>query len=216
MEKMIIENINFYKEEVAKINENAKIVAVSKTIDPVFVNLATSQGLSIIGENRVQELLSKIDEYTCKNVHFIGHLQSNKVKYIIDKVSLFQSVDSVKLASVINSHAQNLGVTKDILIQINVSNEDSKSGISIQNVDEVVSEIRTFSHINIRGFMTIPKNSVDLELERDFAKMNEVFQTYNDFDILSMGMSRDFRLALKHGSTMVRIGSGIFKGPHPL
>lgn len=211
MEKMIIENVKFYQEEVAKINEKAEIVAVSKTIDADLVNISTDCGLNIIGENRVQELLAKIDDYTCKNVHFIGHLQSNKVKSIIDKVDLIQSVDSVKLASIINNFAENSGVKKDILVQINVSNEDSKSGISIENVDDIINEIQTFTAINIRGFMTIPKISNDFELETSFDKMNKVFNRYENFDILSMGMSRDFKLALKHGSTMVRIGSGIFK-----
>ncbi|MFI3226247.1 MAG: YggS family pyridoxal phosphate-dependent enzyme [Clostridia bacterium] len=216
MENMIIDNVKFYTEEVAKINKNAEIIAVSKTIDPFFVNIATRNGLKTIGENRVQELLTKINDYDCKNVHFIGHLQTNKVKSIIDKVSLIQSVDSVKLASIIDGYAKNINIKKDILVQINVSNEDSKSGINVENVDEIIQEIQTFENLNIRGFMTIPKNTNDYELEVDFDKMHQIFNRFTDFDILSMGMSRDFRLALKHGSTMVRIGSGIFKGPHPL
>lgn len=210
MEKRIIDNVKFYKEEVAKINEKAKIIAVSKTIDAKFVNIATECGIYVIGENRVQEMLSKIDDYTCKDVHFIGHLQTNKVSSIIDKVSIIQSVDSLKLATAINTNAQKIGIKKDILIQINISKEESKRGILVEEVEQMVEKIRDFENINIRGFMTIPKNGSDYELETDFDKMNHVFSQYKEFDILSMGMSNDFKLALKHGSTMVRVGRGIF------
>lgn len=211
MKKIIKENVKYYLEEVYKINENAEIIAVSKTISPEFVNIATSCGLNIIGENRVQEFLSKYDEYDCKNVHFIGHLQTNKVKSIIDKVNLIQSVDSIKLAELIDDFAKKLDIKKDILIQINISNEENKSGINPDNIEEFIQKIQTFSNVNLRGFMTIPKNTNNYELETYFDKMNEIFNSYPNFDILSMGMTNDFKLALKHGSTMVRIGSGIFK-----
>ena len=215
MKNMIIDNVRYYKEEVLKINEKAKILAVSKTIEPYFVNIAMNEGLHIVGENRVQELLSKWQEYQNADIHFIGHLQTNKVKNIIDKVSMIQSVDSLKLAETISRYSLDIGQKKDILIQINVSKEDSKSGIDIEKTNEYVSEISQLSGVNIRGFMTIPKNANDYELEVCFDKMNQVFSKYEDFDILSMGMSRDFKLALKHGSTMVRVGSGIFKKNHP-
>lgn len=211
MSKILCDKVKFYKEEVAKINESAKIVVVSKNTKPEFVNIATDCGLDIIGENRVQEFLSKEKDYSCKNIHFIGHLQSNKVKSIIDKVDLIQSVDSVKIAKTINDCSEKRCKKKDILIQINVSFEDSKSGIFTDDVYDVVKEIQTLDYINIRGFMTIPKKCEQYELETYFDKMNEIFTSYKDFDILSMGMTQDFKLALKHGSTMVRIGSGLFK-----
>lgn len=211
MEKIIKENAKYYLEEVKKINKNAQIIAVSKTISPEIVNIATNCGINAIGENRVQEFLTKFDDYECKNVHFIGHLQTNKVKNIIDKVSLIQSVDSLKLAECINDFSKKLDITKEILIQINISNEENKSGINPHDADEFIQKIQTFSNIKARGFMTIPKNTDDYELETYFDKMYEIYSSYPQFDILSMGMTNDFKLALKHGSTMVRIGSGLFK-----
>ncbi len=211
MENKVSENVKFYKEKVSNINKNAKIVAVTKYTSVDFVNIASKMGIDTLGENRVQEFLSKYDDYECKNIHFIGHLQTNKVKYIIDKVSLIQSVDSVKLAEVIDKEARKIDKVQDILIQINVSNEDTKSGINICDTLKIVDEISAFSNVNIRGFMTIPMKYSGLELERDFEKMYHEFSKFNEFDILSMGMTNDFELALKNGSNMVRIGSGLFR-----
>lgn len=210
MYKNITQNVKYYQEQVLNINENAKIVVVSKTVCPEFVNIATDCGLQIIGENRVQELLCKYDDYTCKDIHFIGHLQTNKVKSIINKVTLIQSVDSFKLANIINTQAVQNSKVLDILIQINISKEDSKSGIYISEVYDFIDKIKTLSNINIRGFMAIPKNSSTYELEHDFNNMNKLFHEFNNYDILSMGMTNDFALALKHGSNMVRIGTGLF------
>lgn len=207
----IVENIKFYKEEVNKINKKAQIVIVSKTIDADRVNLALAQGVSIIGENRVQELLDKYSYYNDSKIHFIGHLQTNKVKYIIDKVSLIQSVDSIKLASVIDKEARKINKIQDILIQINISKEQTKSGVYEEEIDEIINKIKQFRNLKIRGFMTIPQKNDEEILRKDFAKMNEIFKRFDDFDILSMGMTNDFKLALENGSTMVRIGSGIFK-----
>lgn len=207
----IVENIKFYKEEVNKINKKAQIVIVSKTIDADRVNLALAQGVSIIGENRVQELLDKYSYYNDSEIHFIGHLQTNKVKYIIDKVSLIQSVDSIKLASVIDKEARKINKIQDILIQINISKEETKSGVYEEEIDEIINKIKQFRNLKIRGFMTIPQKNDEEILRKDFAKMNEIFKRFDDFDILSMGMTNDFKLALENGSTMVRIGSGIFK-----
>lgn len=200
-----------YIETVNKINSNAKIVAVTKNTDVELINIAVKNGITILGENRVQEFLGKFEQYDTNNVHFIGHLQSNKVKYIIDKVSMIQSVDSLKLASVINDLALKNNKTMDILVEINIGQEISKSGININNVDELICEINQLKNLNLRGIMCIPPRVDILELERCFDKMHEKYTSYKDFDTLSMGMTGDFEIALKHGANMVRIGSGLFK-----
>lgn len=203
-------NVRRHIDKVRNINEAAKIVAVTKYTNVDFVNIAIKAGIDTLGENRVQEFLDKFEHYDSKNIHFIGHLQTNKVKYIIDKVNLIQSVDSIKLAKVIDEQAFKHNNIMDILVQINVSNEDSKNGIDICDTKYIIDELSALKNINIRGFMTIPMKKQGIELERDFDKMHEVFSRYDKYDILSMGMSSDFELALKHGSTMVRIGTGLF------
>lgn len=211
MERKIIENVKYFTEEVDKINEKAKIIAVSKTIEPNFVNIATQNGIDIIGENRVQELTEKFADYHCGNIHFIGHLQTNKVKYIIEKVNMIQSIDSIKLAEIVNKSAEKIDKKIDVLVQINISKEQSKSGIYPEETEKFISDLDKFNNINVRGFMTIPQKNDHYKLEKDFDKMNEIFCKYNQFDTLSMGMTGDFKLALKHGSTMVRIGKGLFR-----
>ena len=207
----IVDRIKTYKEEVFKLNENAKIVAVTKNTSPEFINIALKNEIHTLGENRVQEFLSKYEQYNTDNIHFIGHLQTNKVKYIIDKVKLIQSVDSLKLASVINDLSFENNIKMDILLQINIGNEETKNGIDINQADDFINEIKTYTNINLRGLMCIPPKVDMYTLEKHFDCMNEKYASYTDFDVLSMGMTNDYKLALKHGSNMVRIGSGIFK-----
>lgn len=201
-----------YIEEVKKINELAKIVAVTKYTEPELVNIAIKNGIDTLGENRVQEFLGKFEQYDSQNVHFIGHLQSNKVKYIIDKVTCIQSVDSLKLAGVIDDLAGKNNLCMDILLEINIGQEQSKSGINIFNADEMIVEIKKFQNLNLRGIMCIPPKTDEYTLEKHFDQMHEKYLSYKEFDTLSMGMTGDYKTALKHGSNMVRIGSGLFRG----
>lgn len=192
-----------------------RLMAVTKTVPYQRVNLAVGEGVTLLGENRVQEYLEKKDFYD-KNaeVHFIGHLQSNKVKYIIDSVTMIHSVDSTKLASEIDKQAAKAGVVMNVLLEVNIGGEDTKSGVSPDRLRELVYETGDLKNIRVKGLMTIPPPG---ESEESFYKMNGLFSDLKsesfenaDMEILSMGMSADYALAVKYGSNIVRIGSGIF------
>lgn len=215
----ILEN---YKEICYNI-ENAKIkygtdvrlMAVTKTVSPEKINFAVSQGITLLGENRVQEFMTKKDAYDSRaEVHFIGHLQSNKVKYIINDVKLIQSVDSLKLANEIDKLAEKYNKVMEILIEINIGDEASKSGISKDNLVDFVYRIAELKNIKINGLMAIPPIGSG---EKVFAEMNELFMDIKSknidnvsMNVLSMGMSGDYELALKHGSNLIRIGTRLF------
>lgn len=192
-----------------------RLMAVTKTVPYQRVNLAVGEGVTLLGENRVQEYLEKKDFYD-KNaeVHFIGHLQSNKVKYIIDSVTMIHSVDSIKLAAEIDRQAAKAGVVMDVLLEVNIGGEDTKSGVSPEGLRELIYETGELKNIRVKGLMTIPPLG---ESEESFYKMNGLFSDLKserfenaDMEILSMGMSADYALAVKYGSNIVRIGSGIF------
>lgn len=197
------------------------IMAVTKTVPPEVVNRVFDLGLDLLGENRVQEFLSKKDSYrqssdfgTPPRIHFIGHLQTNKVKYIINEVSMIQSVDSVKLAKEIDRLAKANGKVMDILCEVNIGGEDSKSGIAPHELRELIEQIAPMENVRIRGLMTIPPPS---QSDVFLGRMQELFHNIKDekingvsMDILSMGMSGDYVEAVKYGSTLVRIGTGLF------
>lgn len=198
-------------------DEEIRLMAVTKTVDPDKVNFAVDEGVSLLGENRVQEYLSKKDSYDkSAEVHFIGHLQTNKVKYIIDSVSMIQSVDSLKLASEIDRHAQKVGRIMDILIEVNIGDEETKSGINSGALKELALEIAKLGNIRLRGLMAIPPIGADESVFEEMHKLYEELKGMDNelpnaqIDTLSMGMSGDYELAIKHGSTLVRIGSGLF------
>ena len=195
--------------------EDVRIMAVTKTVAPEAVNRAVELGVGLLGENRVQEFLSKQDAYdSSAEIHFIGHLQTNKVKYIIEPMSMIQSVDSVKLAQEINRLASAHNKTMDILCEVNIGGEDSKSGIAPDSLTELLEAAASMENLRVRGLMTIPPPaSGDIFLGR----MEELFHKVRDMDIrgvsmdvLSMGMTHDYTDAVKHGSTLVRIGTGLF------
>lgn len=198
-----------------KQDDVVRLMAVTKTVPYQRVNLAVGEGVTLLGENRVQEYLEKKDFYD-KNaeVHFIGHLQSNKVKYIIDSVTMIHSVDSIKLAAEIDRQAAKAGVVMDVLLEVNIGGEDTKSGVSPEGLRELIYETGELKNIRVKGLMTIPPPG---ESEESFYKMNGLFSDLKserfenaDMEILSMGMSADYALAVKYGSNIVRIGSGIF------
>lgn len=192
-----------------------RIMAVTKTVPYQRVNMAVDDGITLLGENRVQEYLEKKDHYRQNaEVHFIGHLQSNKVKYIIDSVSLIHSVDSFRLAAEIDRLAEKNGLCKNILIEVNIGGEGSKSGVSEHEVRSLISEISQLKNIRIKGLMTIPPVG---QSESSFERMQALFSdirsekfSNTSMEILSMGMSSDYVLAVKYGSNIVRIGSAIF------
>lgn len=195
-----------------KPNDTVRIMAVTKTVDYKRINEAVKEGITLLGENRVQEYLDKRDFYDkSAEVHFIGHLQTNKVKYIADSVTMIHSVDSARLAAEIDRQAGRAGKMLDVLLEVNIGGEDSKSGVSPEELDGLLYETAQLENIMVRGLMTIPPIG---ESERAFERMQRLFEDMKSrdsgFDTLSMGMSADFALAVKYGSNIVRIGSRIF------
>lgn len=198
--------------------DDVTLIAVTKTRSAEEINKAISLGANVIGENRVQELLSKYDDID-KNaqIHLIGQLQTNKVKYIIDKVKLVHSLDRISLATELNNQAKNkLNAPIDALIEVNVGAETTKCGILPENLIEYLDILQNFLYIKPKGLMTVaPKTATEKELDEYFAKMQRLLQQGqsifgSDFNVLSMGMSRDYVCAIKHGSTMVRVGTALF------
>ncbi len=213
--KRIRFNIGEAKAKYRSSGDDLRIMAVTKTVPYQRVNMVIDDGITLLGENRVQEYLEKKDLYRQNaEVHFIGHLQSNKVKYIIDNVSLIHSVDSFRLASEIDRLAEKNGLCKNILIEVNIGGEESKSGVPEHEVRDLISEISQLKNIRIKGLMTIPPVG---QSESSFERMQALFsdirsEKYSNasMEILSMGMSSDYVLAVKYGSNIVRIGSAIF------
>jgi pyridoxal phosphate enzyme (YggS family) len=199
--------------------ESIKIIGVSKTVDADRIKEAFDCGITDFGENRVQELCKKHDILNIEcNWHLIGHLQTNKVKYIMDKVSLIHSLDSIELATEIQKRAERANRLIDVLVQVNVAAEDTKFGIS---PDEAVSFIRKASemgNIRVKGLMTIAPMTPNAEEIRwvfaDLRKLLIDIEQENidnvSMDYLSMGMSNDFEVAIEEGSNMVRIGTSLF------
>ena len=197
-----------------KYNKEVRLMAVTKNVPLEKINFAASCGVDLIGENRVNELLAKYDGFAKDRleVHFIGNLQTNKVKYIIDKVDLIQSVGSIKLAEEINKRANLKNKIMAVLIEINIGGEDSKSGISPEGCLEFINIIKDFKNIRAHGLMAIPpfEASVDKgRVKKYFNEMRGLGESAG-LDILSMGMSADFEEAIECGAGIVRIGTGIF------
>lgn len=213
--KRIVDAMEEAKAKYRKPSDDITLMAVTKTVAPEAVNHAISCGIHTLGENRVQEYLSKKDFYSKDaKVHFIGHLQTNKVKYIIEDMDLIHSVDSIKLATEIDRHAARVNKVQDILIEVNVGGEASKSGIAPEQLEELLHEAGQLSHVHVRGLMTIPPVEGD---EKFLYKMQQLYLDISskkmdniDMEILSMGMSRDFAAAIRYGSTLVRIGTALF------
>ena len=201
------------KEMINKLkNMNVNIVAVSKYHTKEEIDAVAKEGLITFGENRVQEFLEKDDpKYKW---HIIGHLQTNKVKYIIGKVEMIESLDSIKLAKEIEKQAAKHDVIQNVLVQIKISKDELKTGVPIEETDSFLKEVSTYPHIKLKGFMCVASHTDNIQLiEEEFSMMNDLYKNYKDLyqlDTLSMGMSNDYELAIKHGSNTVRIGSAIF------
>lgn len=199
--------------------KDVTLIAVSKTKPVPMLQEAYELGCRDFGENKVQELVDKYEELP-KDIrwHMIGHLQTNKVKYIVDKVYLIHSVDSLHLAETISKEALKKGVTVSILIEVNVAQEESKFGTTLKEAEVLVEEIAKLPGISIKGLMTIAPYVEDPEKNRQYfaaLKQLAVDITRKNIDnvnmnVLSMGMTGDYRTAIKEGATYVRVGTGIF------
>ena len=223
----IAENVARIKQEMAaaamaagRDPKEVLLCAATKMNDSENVRQAIAAGVDCCGENRVQELTQKLSEnaYEGAPVHFIGHLQTNKVKQVVGKVSLIHSVDSQRLLEAVNKEAGKQGIVQDILLEINIGDEDSKSGFDKTSVWEVLEKISDFSNIRVRGLMAIPpicQNPTDNhKFFQEMCKLS-VDITAKKYDnvsveILSMGMSDDYADAIACGSTMIRVGTAIF------
>lgn len=223
---MISENLKEVRKKIsdACIRSNRQaadinLIAVTKTHSPELINEAIACGVTDIGENKVQEILEKYDKVTPGvKWHLIGHLQTNKVKYIIDKVCMIHSVDSIRLMDEIERQAGKHNLIMNILIQINISGEETKSGIKPEEIDEMLEYAAKLPHIRVRGLMTIGVKCYDNITNRLY--FNNIYDIFIDkslkkydnisMDYLSMGMSGDYEQAIECGSNMIRVGSAIF------
>jgi pyridoxal phosphate enzyme (YggS family) len=195
--------------------EEITLVGASKTMPVEVINKAIDGGLRVVAENRVQEFREKTDLIKDADQHFIGHLQTNKVKYLVGNVSLIQSVDSIHLAEEIDKCASKKGVVQDFLIEVNVGGELSKSGFTPENALEYERELNKFQNIKCVGFMgMLPKSDNEEYLVSLCKTMRDIFEKAKkvnpDIKYLSMGMSGDYKLTIKNGSNMIRLGSTIF------
>ena len=199
--------------------DEVTLIAVSKTKPVSMLQEAYDLGVRVFGENKVQEIRDKYEALP-KDIewHMIGHLQTNKVKYIVDKVKLIHSVDSLRLAETIEREAEKHGCTADILLEVNVAEEESKFGLKMDEVIPLAEKISQFSHVNLRGLMTIApfvdnpeKNrTIFADLQKLYVDIKEKNIDNGTVSILSMGMTNDYEVAIEEGATMVRIGTGIF------
>ncbi|MBO4860406.1 MAG: YggS family pyridoxal phosphate-dependent enzyme [Clostridia bacterium] len=202
----------------------ARVLAATKTVDVQTINKIYDMGIDLIGENRVQELMEKLP-YLDKRfeIHFIGRLQRNKVKYIIGRVALIHSLDSVPLAEEIDKRAQKLGTVQECLVEVNLGNEDSKGGVPLEEVENFISSVSVFGHIKIVGLMGVVPNCGEKEnLCAFFTKITKKFidikhqnvdnsiMSNAEMRILSLGMTHDYVQALECGSNLIRIGEGVF------
>lgn len=223
---MLIDNYNYVKQQVidtaigcGRNPDDITLIAVSKTKPLSDIEQLIPLGVNEFGENKVQELCDKYEHVSQPvNFHLIGHLQTNKVKYVVDKACLIHSVDSLKLAKEIQKEAVKKQVIAEILVEVNVAQEDSKFGFTIEEVIPFLKEISTFSNIHVNGLMTIApfvenpdENRVHF---RSLKQLSLDITSKNidniDMNVLSMGMTNDYKVAIEEGATMVRVGTAIF------
>lgn len=222
----INENLLNVKERIQKACEKSgrnpqdiMLLAVTKTVPVERIEEIMSLGVTSLGENRVQELLSKYDELPGASWHIIGHLQTNKVKSIIGKTHLIHSVDSVHLAKEIGKQSVLKDTVTDILLEVNVSGEESKYGMNLDFVDQMLSECEGIDGIRVRGLMTMaPLGAEESEIRKIFSALYKKYvdistKKYDNIsmDFLSMGMSGDFDIAIEEGANIVRVGRGLFQ-----
>lgn len=214
----IKENISAAAKSIGKAEKDIILLAATKTQDIETINHAIKSGIEYIGENRVQEFLQKKDLYENAHKHFIGHLQTNKVNKIVGEVELIHSVDSLHLAECISKEANKKGIVQDILLEINIGGEESKSGIEESELPELLSQVSKLNGVRVRGLMAIPPVTNTADGNRPyFEKMHKLFIDNSNnildnvtMDYLSMGMSDDYACAVSCGANLVRIGTALF------
>lgn len=202
------------------------LVAATKVQTSDTIRNAIQAGITVCGENRVQELVAHLEDnaYEGARVHFIGHLQTNKVKFVVGKVDMIESIDSTRLMDAVEKQAAKLDIVQDILLEVNIGDEESKGGASIDEVLELARHALSCPHLRLRGLMCIPPATASEEENRGF--FQETYQLFVDMkeklednnstiDCLSMGMSGDYPLAIEGGSTMVRVGTALFGARPP-
>ncbi len=216
----VLKNIESVALQAGRDPHEIHLVAASKMNDAARVQQAIKAGVSICGENRVQEMLEKNSQgaYEGAKLHFIGHLQKNKVRQVVGLAELIHSADSLPLISAINKEAEKKSIVQDILLEVNIGNEASKSGFSPDEICGILAEISGFSSVRVRGLMAIPPIcGISSENRPYFERMKQLFvdnreKKYDNvcMDFLSMGMSGDYQEAIACGANMVRVGSAIF------
>ena len=218
----LIKNIHDWQQRIGEASAKwggAEICGVSKTIDPETINMAWDGGIRTLGENRVQELMSKIDRLNPDyRIHLIGQLQTNKVKYIIDRVDMIQSLDRESLADEIDRRAIAAGRVMPVLVQVNIAREPQKAGIDEESLLPFIQKLSGMQGLKVEGLMAIMPIADDPEAVRPyFRRMREWFDRLRDMDVpnvamntLSMGMSDDCLVACQEGATMVRLGRALF------
>lgn len=222
----IKDNVNEVRENMAKAAlragrnpEDITLCAVSKYIEVPKIKEALEAGVTVLGENKVQELVDKLPQFSEDvNFHMIGQLQTNKVKYIIDKVKLIHSLDRKSLLKTLDKEAKKKNIISDTLIQVNLTSDPNRGGVSIEELPEFVEEVGKYSSVRVRGLMCVAQNVDDENIIReDFRRMRLEFERlklYNinnvSGEILSMGMSHDYEIAIEEGATLVRVGTRIF------
>lgn len=206
----ITENANNLIKEIEALNKCVTIVAASKTQGIGNIEQARLGGITVFGENRVQEFSEKFEKIDVK-WHFIGHLQTNKVKQVVGKAELIHSVDSKRLVDEIDKCAEKLGVIQKVLLEINIGREESKSGVLPENFDELYYYTISKKSVNVVGIMSVMPKNADEELYLQLKEIYDRIRKENEnIAILSCGMSGDYETAIKNGSNMIRIGTKIF------
>ena len=198
--------------------KDIKLVGVTKNVDVEKMKKGFDLGITQFGESKVQELLNKYEQISKIDWHFIGRLQTNKVKYILDKVCIIHSIDKISLAEEIDRLAKKKNLITNVLVQVNISGEDTKAGVNPSFCEEFLLTLSKFENINVKGLMTIaPISNNKDEIRRIFANLNKLFidmtrkKIHNiNMEYLSAGMTNDFEIAIEEGANIVRIGSGIF------
>lgn len=224
--KRVKENISDIKERMAAAAkrsgrnvEDVRLLAATKTVPAEIVKFAVENGIDLIGENRVQEFVAKYDTLKDTGVtqHFIGHLQTNKVKKLIGGVTMIESVGSLHLAETIDSLSRAAGLVTDILVEVNIGSEYSKSGVAPSELDELLTALSKLDNIRVMGLMAIPPICEGDEVRKYFKYMKDLFDGTAQKNIpnitmkyLSMGMSGDFEIAIEEGANIIRVGSSIF------
>ena len=217
--RRIKETVSEAAVKAGRSENDVRLMCVTKTVEAQYINPVLDAGADLIGENRVQEFLAKKDALHLDGVenHLIGHLQTNKVKQIVGEVDMIESVDSLKLAKEISRQSVKKDVITKVLIEVNIGQENSKSGIFLDGLEELICEVSDLDNIKITGLMTIPPICDANEVRKYFSLMHKTFIDIRDknldnvnMEILSMGMSGDYEAAIAEGSNIVRVGSAIF------